>query len=110
MKKVFLTVFVAAAFALGMSACCNNKPAEEAADSTNTECCEQQHECCHHECACPDTTCAQNNCEGCVNHGTENCCKGHGCCKQEEGAKCEGNHECCQHKCEGEKKECCEKK
>jgi len=117
MKKVFLTAFVAAAFALGMSACCNNKPAEEAADTTNTECCEHQHECCHHECECTcDSTCAANKCEGCVKCGTEECCKvkaGEKCCKA-EGEKCckhecEGNHEGCQHQCEGEKKECCKK-
>ena len=120
MKKVFLTAFIAAAFAFGMTSCCNNTPAEEPVDScTETEVCEH-----HHECTCPDTTCAQNNCEGCVNCGSENCCKakaGEQCCKAQgekcckaEGEKCckhecEGNHEGCQHKCDGEKKECCKK-
>ena len=91
MKKVFLTAFVAAAFAFGMTAC-NNNATEETVDSNvaDTEVCEHQ---CHHECTCEDTTCAANNCETCVNKGTENCCK----VKAGEQPCCNGNHEGCQH-------------
>ena len=112
MKKIFLTAFVAAAFAFGMSACCNSSEPEAAANDTNkTECCEHQHECCHHECECTcDSICAQNKCADCPKCGTEECCKakaGEQCCKA-EGEKCckhecEGNHEGCQHQCEGKK-------
>ena len=110
MKKIFLTAFVAAAFAFGMSACCNNNAGEAAVDTLpeEAEMCEHHHHC-HHECACEDTTCAQNHCETCVNKGTENCCKVKAgekpCCDGEhhhEGCKgnhegCKGNHECCGH-------------
>lgn len=112
MKKVFFTAFVAAAFAFGMTACNNNAPAEEVVDTEATvEVCEHE---CHHECACEDTTCAANNCETCVNRGTENCCKAkagqepccahqhEGCCGEHEG--CAHQHEGCQHQHEG----CCE--
>lgn len=101
MKKIFLTVAVAAAFAFCMTACCNNKTNEAAAeDTTAAACCEET---CEHECAqncmCPDTTCKEKNCEGCVNHGTENCCKAKegekGCCEKAEA--CEHK---CEHKCE----------
>lgn len=103
MKKIFFTAFVAAAFAFGMTAC-NNNANEEAVDSTatdTTEVCEHE---CHHECTCADTTCAANNCETCVNKGTENCCKakaGEQCCENHEGCQ---HHEGCAH--EGEA--CCE--
>ena len=100
MKKVFLTAFVAAAFAFGMSACNNsNNTSEETVDTTEA-CCE--HHCHHHQCDCTDTTCVANNCEGCVN---EECA-----CKK---PCCEGKHECCAEQkecCAGEQKECCEKK
>ena len=113
MKKVFLTAFVAAAFAFGMTACNNNAPEEPADTIVNeTEVCEHE---CHHECACADTTCAANNCETCVNKGTENCCKvkageqpccegTHECAHQHEG--CEGNHEGCAHQHEGCQHQC----
>ena len=115
MKKVFLTAIAAVAFAFGMSACCNNNAAEEATADTTKVCCEHEHHC-HHECTCEDTTCAANNCETCVNRGTENCCKAkagetpccegkhEGCAHQHEG--CEGNHEGCQGHHEGCKHEC----
>lgn len=104
MKKIFLTAFVAAAFAFGMTACNNNAATEEVVDTTaETEVCEHE---CHHECACEDTTCAANNCETCVNRGTENCCKAKAgeqpCCEHHEGC-CE-HHEGCAHQHEG----CCE--
>lgn len=106
MKKIFLTAFVAAAFAFGMTAC-NNNATEEVVDSNvaDTEVCEHV---CHHECTCEDTTCAANNCETCVNKGTENCCKvksgeKEACCGNHEGCQghegCNGNHEGCQHEC-----------
>ena len=100
MKKVFLTAFVAAAFAFGMASCNNNAPAEQTTDTTEV-CSEHEHECCHHQCNCADTTCAANHCEGCTN---EECC-----CKK---ACCEGQHEGCaeQKECCAEKKECCEQK
>ena len=47
MKKVFLTAFVAAAFAFGMASCNNNAPAEQTTDTTEV-CCEHEHECCQH--------------------------------------------------------------
>lgn len=102
MKKVFLTAFVAAAFAFGMSACNNNAATEETVDTTaETEVCEHE---CHHECACEDTTCAANNCETCVNRGTENCCKAkageQGCCAHQHEGCCE-EHEGCAHQHEG---------
>ncbi len=108
MKKVFLTAFVAAAFAFGMSACNNNAPAEEVADTAaQTEMCE--HECHHqHECTCADTACAANHCANCTD---TNCCKKEcmkeGACCQKEGAcckkdgakegECQQHKECCKH-------------
>lgn len=78
MKKVFLTAFVAAAFAFSMTACGGNKTAEEnTVDSAaQTECCE------HHE------GCCQEN----------DSCNHEGCCENHEGC-CEG-HEGCEHQCE----------
>lgn len=98
MKKVFLTAFVAAAFAFGMASCNNNNAPEETTVDTTEVCCEHH---CQHQCNCPDTACAANHCEGCVN---EECC-----CKK---ACCEGQHEGCaeQKECCAEKKECCEQK
>lgn len=98
MKKVFLTAFVAAAFAFGMASC-NNNAAEEVVDTTvaDTEVCEHE---CHHECM--DSVCAANNCETCTKKGTEECCK----VKAGEKACCEGNHEGCQHECEGNHEGC----
>ncbi len=92
MKKVFLTAFIAAAFAFGMAAC-NNNATEEVCDSTpaeTTECCEHQH-----VCTCADTTCAMNNCENCTDTTCckKECCKKDGACCKKDGAK-EG--ECCQ--------------
>ena len=84
MKKVFLTAFVAAAFAFGVSSCNNNQPAEETVDSAaQTEMCE--HECSHHhDCTCADTTCA----------GQDSCCaQKKECCMNQQG--CEGKKECC---------------
>lgn len=112
MKKVFLTAIMAAAFALGMSACNNNTPAEEPVDScTQTE--QTDHQCCHHhECTCADTTCAANHCANCPD--TVNCCKpcDHKCCKAEgQDSCCAAKKECCKNQqagCEG-KKECCDK-
>ncbi|MCQ2294489.1 MAG: hypothetical protein MJZ67_02445 [Bacteroidales bacterium] len=106
MKKVFLTAFVAAAFAFGMTACNNNNANEEVIDSAcETECCE--HHCdhqCAHECTCEDTTCAANNCETCVNKGTENCCKAKAgeqpCCAHQHEGCCEHQHEGCEHACQ----------
>ena len=116
MKKIFLTAFVAAAFAFGMSACCNNNANEAAVDTLPEEtemCCEHHHHC-NHECTCEDTNCAKNNCETCVNKGTENCCKVKAgekpCCDGEHHHEgCKGNHEGCQGNHEGCKgnHECC---
>lgn len=72
MKKVFLTAFVAAVFAFGMTACNNNKNAEEpCCDSAATE---QVEGCCeHHEGCCADS----------CNH--EGCCENHeGCCENQK--------------------------
>ena len=95
MKKVFLTAFIAAAFAFGMASCNNNAATEEVADTT-TAVCTENHECCEHqhECACADTTCALNNCANCTdtNCCKKECCKKDGACCQKEGAK---KGECC---------------
>ncbi len=110
MKKVFLTAFVAAAFAFGVSSCNNNQPADETVDSAaQTEMCE--HECSHHhDCTCADTTCAANHCANCTD---TNCCKpcDHKCCAKEgQDSCCAQKKECCKNQqgCEG-KKECCKK-
>ena len=107
MKKVFLTAFIAAAFAFGMAACNNNAATEEATDTIT---CTETHECCEHqhECACADTTCALNHCANCTD---TNCCKKEcmkdGACCQKEGAcckkdgakegECQQHKECCKH-------------
>lgn len=97
MKKVFLTLFAAAAFAFAMTACNNTNNAEEAIDSTaaETECCAHEHECCHAACTCQDTTCAMNNCEGCANE--ECACKAKAECCHEGVHECCHQHEGCQH-------------
>ena len=107
MKKVLFTAMAAVAmFAL---VACNNKKAEEpVADTTACEAVEA----CEHHCAMDSTCCADQcmcgeeckaaNCEGCTNHGTENCCKA-------KAAAAKGEE--CQKACEGkaEGKECCKK-
>ena len=95
MKKVFLTVAIAAAFAFGMTACNNNAATEETADTAAVETVEEcNHECEHH---CMDSVCASTNCENCTKKGTDECCKkkaGEAC-----NHECEGNHEGCEHHC-----------
>lgn len=111
MKKVFLTAFIAAAFAFGMTACNNNKAAEETVDSAATEQVEE-HQCDHHctaeECAqCCGEECAAANCENCPKKAEGKCCKENGCvCNHEaEQKECCGNHEGCENH-EGCKHEC----
>lgn len=111
MKKVFLTAFVAAAFAFGMASCNNNNAPEEVVDTpaAETEVCEHE---CHHECM--DSVCAANNCETCTKKGTDECCKvkageKEACCGNHEGCAhegCEGNHEGCAHQHEGCQHQC----
>ena len=105
MKKVLFTAMAAMAM-FAMVACNCNKNAEATEDTTAcvaaTEQCE--HHCamdstCTHECMCSEE-CKAANCEGCPNHGTENCCKAKAAV---EGAACE---KACEHKCE----KACEKK
>lgn len=101
MKKVLLTVAIAAVFAFSMIACNNNKPAEETADTTaaTEQVCEHQ---CEHECAhnCQDSACAATNCENCTKKGTDECCKVKAGEKEACNHECTGNHECCKHECE----------
>lgn len=94
MKKVFLTAFVAAAFAFGMTACNNNKTAEEPVDSTvaETEVCEHE---CNHECT--DSLCAAEDCANCTKKGTDECCKkkaAEACCEHQEGCEHQCEHAC----------------
>lgn len=102
MKKVFLTAFVAAAFAFGFTSCNNNAATEEVVDTVVTE------EVCEHECEhnCTDSVCAATNCENCTKRGTEECCKvkngekeacNHECTGNHEGCK---GHEGCEHHCQ----------
>lgn len=105
MKKVLFTAMAAVAL-FAMTACNNNKAAEETADTTACEAVEA----CEHPCAMDSTCCADQcmcseeckaaNCEACPNHGTENCCKAKAAA---EGQACE---KACEHKCE----KACEKK
>lgn len=118
MKKVLFTAIAAVAM-MAMVACNNNKPAEANTDTTavaeqcDKAACDQA---CTDSCMCGEE-CAAKKCEGCPNHGTENCCKakaaaeGHACCEKQEGehkcAKAEGKECCkkaegkeCEHKCQ----------
>lgn len=111
MKKVLFTAMAAVAM-FAMVACNNNKTQEAVAeDTTATEQCVKQ--CDKHQCA--DTCmcgeeCAAAECEGCPNHGTENCCKakatveGQACeqqCQKAEGEKsCKAEGKECEKKCE----------
>lgn len=114
MKKVLFTAFAAMAM-FAMTACNNNNQTAEAADTANVEAvaCEQaEHHCdmeAAHECQCGEE-CAAANCEGCPNHGTENCCKAKAAAAG-EGEACE--HACkkaCDKPCDkAEGKECCKK-
>ena len=107
MKRFFLTALVAAAFAFGMSACCNNNnaPAEEVADSTAEMC---EHHCHHsHECTC-DSTCAANHCEACPDTNCackHHCCHHHACADTACAKHAEGGEGCCKAKAAGQ--ECC---
>jgi len=109
MKKVLFTAM--AAVAMFAMVACNNKKAEEAVDTTvATEQCEKQCEkacamdsTCTHECMCSEE-CKAANCEGCTNHGTENCCKAKAAV---EGQACE---KACENKCEKEGDKACEHK
>ena len=86
MKKVFLTAFIAAAFAFGMAACNNNAATEEATDTT----------CALNHCAnCTDTNCCKKEC---MKDGA--CCQKEGACCKKDGAKegeCQQHKECCKH-------------
>ena len=107
MKKVLFTAFAAMAM-FAMTACNNNQPAEATEDTTVIEQTEQTCDmACADTCMCGEE-CAAAKCEGCPNHGTENCCKAKAAV---EGAAVEG---ACEHKCQkAEGQECqkaCEKK
>lgn len=107
MKKVLFTAFAALAFAFTMTACGGNNNTEatdeNATEAVATE--QVEHQCAmeatEHECQCGEE-CKAANCEGCTNHGTENCCKA-------KAAAAKGEE--CQKACEGkaEGKECCKK-
>lgn len=113
MKKVLFTAFAALAFAFTMTACGGNNNTEatdeNATEAVATE--QVEHQCAmeatEHECQCGEE-CKAANCEGCTNHGTENCCKAKAAV---EGQACE---QTCEHKCQkAEGQECqkaCEKK
>lgn len=109
MKKVLFTAMAAVAM-FAMVACNNNKTAEATEDTTVIEQTEQTCDmACADTCMCGEE-CAAAKCEGCPNHGTENCCKakatveGQACeqqCQKAEGEKCckaEGKE--CEKKCE----------
>ena len=107
MKKVLFTL-AAAMVMFAMTACNNNKAAEATEDTTVIEQTEQTCDmACADTCMCGEE-CAAAKCEGCPNHGTENCCKAKAAV---EGAAVEG---ACEHKCQkAEGQECqkaCEKK
>lgn len=108
MKKVLFTAMAAVAM-FAMVACNNNKTQEAVAeDTTATEqCVKQCDKACADTCMCGEE-CAAAKCEGCPNHGTENCCKAKATV---EGQACE---KACEHKCQkAEGQECqkaCEKK
>lgn len=108
MKKVLFTAMAAVAM-FAMVACNNNKAAEATEDTTVIEQTEQTCDmACADTCMCGEE-CAAAKCEGCPNHGTENCCKAKAVV---EGAAVEGA--ACEHKCQkAEGQECqkaCEKK
>lgn len=96
MKKVFLTAFVAAAFAFGMTACNNTNT--ETVDTTAVEAVEACEHVCEHN--CQDSTCAATNCENCEKKGTDQCCKVVNGEKEACNHECTGNHEGCAHECE----------
>jgi hypothetical protein len=107
MKKVLFTAMAAVAM-FAMVACNNNKAAEATEDTTVIEQTEQTCDmACADTCMCGEE-CAAAKCEGCPNHGTENCCKAKATV---EGQACE---QACEHKCQkAEGQECqkaCEKK
>lgn len=101
MKKVFLTMAVAVAFAFGMTAC--NNTAEAPVEDTvatvveNTECCGEH----AHAHNCPDSACAAHECNDCTKKGTDECCKAGACEGSHEGCAHEGQHEGCQGQHEG---------
>ncbi len=101
MKKVFLTMAVAVAFAFGMTAC--NNTAEAPVEDTvatvveNTECCGEH----AHAHNCPDSACAAHECNDCTKKGTDECCKAGACEGSHEGCTHEGQHEGCQGQHEG---------
>ena len=108
MKKILFTAMAAVAmFAL---VACNN--CNKAAEATDDSCCNVATEQCDHHCAM-DSTCAHEcmcgeeckaaNCEGCPNHGTENCCKAKAAAV--EGQACE---KACEHACEHQCQKKCE--
>ena len=103
MKKVLFTAMAAVAM-FAMVACNNNKAAEATEDTCAIE---QTEQTCADTCMCGEE-CAAAKCEGCPNHGTENCCKAKAAV---EGQACE---QTCEHKCQkAEGHECqkaCEKK
>ncbi len=107
MKKVLFTAMAAVAM-FAMVACNNNKAAEATEDTCAIEQTEQTCDMtCADTCMCGEE-CAAAKCEGCPNHGTENCCKAKAAV---EGQACE---QTCEHKCQkAEGQECqkaCEKK
>ena len=106
MKKVLFTAMAAVAM-FAMVACNNNKAAEATEDTCAIEQTEQTCDMtCADTCMCGEE-CAAAKCEGCPNHGTENCCKAKAavegqacekqCCKKAEGQGCEKQ---CDKKCE----------
>lgn len=111
MKKVFLTMAVAVAFAFGMTAC--NNTAEAPVEDTvatvveNTECCGEH----AHAHNCPDSACAAHECNDCTKKGTDECCKAGACEGSHEGCAHEGQHEGCAHEgqhegCQGQHEGC----
>ena len=107
MKKVLFTAMAAVAM-FAMVACNNNKAAEATEDTCAIEQTEQTYDMtCADTCMCGEE-CAAAKCEGCPNHGTENCCKA------KAAVEGQASEQTCEHKCQkAEGQECqkaCEKK
>lgn len=110
MKKVFLTMAVAVAFAFGMTSCNSNSAESHVEDSVAVEaaeCCEAE----AHVHNCPDSTCAATECNDCTKKGTDECCKAGVCAGTHEGCAHEGTHEGCAHEgahegCQGQHEGC----
>lgn len=104
MKKAIFSLIIATAFALGMSACCNNNtPAEGEEGAACTEQAECQKKCELPECTCADAECVcKSQCEMCPDSTCARCAAVADCKAQKEA--CSEMPECCK-----EQKDCCKK-